>query len=268
MAEQAIPTVVVDDLHIVYRVYGASSRKGNATTALRRIVRRQSAPTMREVHAVRGIVLRRLPGRRHRPHRPQRVGQVDAAAGDRRPAAGRPRRGLHRGPAVAARRQRRADERPDRRAQRRAGLPGHGHDPRRRSATAHDEIVEFAGIGDFISLPMRTYSSGMGARLRFAIAAAKTHDVLLIDEALATGDASFAQERGAHPRAARGRRHGVPRQPLAVVVRETCNRVIWLDDGEIVMDGPVDEVLAPTRPSSTPTPDRPAARARSGPPRP
>ena len=56
------------------------------------------------------------------------------------------------------------------------------------------EIVEFSGIndrGDFASLPMRTYSSGMSARLRFAIAASKTHDVLLIDEALATGDAQF-----------------------------------------------------------------------------
>ena len=52
--------VIVDDLHIVYRVYGADGRKGNATTALRRIVRRQSAPTLREVHAVRGSVLHRL----------------------------------------------------------------------------------------------------------------------------------------------------------------------------------------------------------------
>ena len=56
------------------------------------------------------------------------------------------------------------------------------------------EIIEFSGInerGDFSSLPMRTYSSGMAARLRFSIAAAKNHDVLLIDEALATGDAKF-----------------------------------------------------------------------------
>src|SRR6202020_680064 len=52
-------------------------------------------------------------------------------------------------------------------------------------------IVDFSGVGDFIDLPMKTYSSGMGSRLRFAIAAAKSQEVLLIDEALATGDAEF-----------------------------------------------------------------------------
>ena len=58
----------------------------------------------------------------------------------------------------------------------------------------YQDIIDFSGInerGDFISLPMRTYSSGMAARLRFSIAAAKNHDVLLIDEALATGDTKF-----------------------------------------------------------------------------
>ena len=81
----------------------------------------------------------------------------------------------------------------------------------------YEDIVDFSGInekGDFITLPMRTYSSGMAARLRFSIAAAKDHDVLMIDEALATGDRRFQQPlRGAHPRAAQGGRHGLPRQP-------------------------------------------------------
>ena len=79
----------------------------------------------------------------------------------------------------------------------------------------YDDIVEFAGIGDFIDLPMRTYSSGMQARLRFAIAASVAHRVLLIDEALAVGDKAFQQRsEAAHPRAARPGRHGVPGQPL------------------------------------------------------
>ena len=81
----------------------------------------------------------------------------------------------------------------------------------------YQDIVDFSGInekGDFITLPMRTYSSGMAARLRFSIAAAKDHDVLMIDEALATGDREVpAALRGAHPRAARGGRHGLPGQP-------------------------------------------------------
>ena len=58
----------------------------------------------------------------------------------------------------------------------------------------YPHIVDFSGIGDFISLPMKTYSTGMGSRLRFAIASAKSHDVLLVDEALATGDAEFRQK--------------------------------------------------------------------------
>ncbi|MDX3099205.1 ABC transporter ATP-binding protein, partial [Streptomyces sp. ME19-03-3] len=67
----------------------------------------------------------------------------------------------------------------------------------------YQEIVDFSGInekGDFISLPMRTYSSGMAARLRFSIAAAKSHDVLMIDEALATGDSRFRKRSEARIR--------------------------------------------------------------------
>jgi teichoic acid transport system ATP-binding protein len=62
------------------------------------------------------------------------------------------------------------------------------------AASRRDAIVEFAGIGDFVGYPMSTYSSGMGARLRFAIAASVTHEILLIDEALATGDAEFQRK--------------------------------------------------------------------------
>lgn len=57
-----------------------------------------------------------------------------------------------------------------------------------------DEVVEFADIGEFIDLPMKTYSSGMYARLAFAVAAHMDPDVLLIDEALATGDAAFREK--------------------------------------------------------------------------
>ena len=81
----------------------------------------------------------------------------------------------------------------------------------------YQEIVDFSGInekGDFITLPMRTYSSGMAARLRFSIAAAKDHDVLMIDEALATGDRSFQKRSEDRIRELRKeRRHGVPGQP-------------------------------------------------------
>lgn len=115
-------------------------------------------------------------------------------------------------------------------------------------ARAHDGIVEFSGVnarGDFISRPMRDYSSGMSARLRFAIAASCEHDILLIDEALATGDRAFRRKSAARVRELRAKAgtvflvshdHGS--------VREMCSRVIWLDGGRVRLDGPAEEVLA------------------------
>lgn len=109
-------------------------------------------------------------------------------------------------------------------------------------------IVEFSGIndkGDFVSLPMRTYSSGMGARLRFSIAAARSHDVLLIDEALATGDAPFrrrSRRRIDELRAEAGTVFLVSHSNSAIT--ETCDRALWLEAGTMRMDGPADEVVA------------------------
>jgi len=109
---------------------------------------------------------------------------------------------------------------------------------------ARDWIVEFSGIEEFISLPMNTYSSGMGARLRFAIAAAKTHEVLLIDEALATGDAQFRRKSEQRIHELRGEAGTVFLVSHSLgVIRETCNRAIWLEKGLIVKDGGVDEVV-------------------------
>ena len=99
-------------------------------------------------------------------------------------------------------------------------------------------IVDFSGVGNFIDYPMRTYSTGMAQRLRFAIASAKSHDVLLIDEALATGDAPFrakSHKRIEELRAEAGTVFLVAHN--LGEVEETCNRVIWLERGEIIMDG-------------------------------
>jgi teichoic acid transport system ATP-binding protein len=110
------------------------------------------------------------------------------------------------------------------------------------------EIIEFSGInerGDFSSLPMKTYSSGMGARLKFSIAAARSHDVLMIDEALATGDALFrrkSEDRVRELREGAGTVFLVSHSLSSI--RDTCTRVIWLESGLIRMDGPTDEVTA------------------------
>jgi teichoic acid transport system ATP-binding protein len=108
-------------------------------------------------------------------------------------------------------------------------------------------IIEFSGIndrGDFASLPMRTYSSGMAARLRFAIAAAKQHDVLLIDEALATGDARFRRRSEDRVRELRAEAGTVFLVSHSIgSIKDTCERSIWLEAGVLRMDGPTDEVV-------------------------
>jgi teichoic acid transport system ATP-binding protein len=103
-------------------------------------------------------------------------------------------------------------------------------------------IVEVSGLDSAIYLPMKSYSSGMASRLRFAIAAAVNPEILLVDEALNTGDAQFnnrSKARMAELRAQAGCvfivSHGLD------VIRDMCSRVIWLDKGELIMDGLPDE---------------------------
>ncbi|NHA68011.1 cell wall-binding repeat-containing protein [Phycicoccus flavus] len=108
----------------------------------------------------------------------------------------------------------------------------------------YDEIVEFSGIGDAIHYPMSTYSSGMAARLRFAISTAAVPPVLVIDEALATGDAHFrakSQERIEALRDQAGTVFLVSHS--AATIRAMCDRAMWLDGGTLLMDGPVDDVV-------------------------
>lgn len=106
-------------------------------------------------------------------------------------------------------------------------------------AGAIDDVVEVSGIGKAVHHPMKTYSSGMAARLKFAIAAASKPEVLLIDEALATGDAAFkerSEERMNDLRANAGCVFLVSH--AAKTVEETCTRAIWLHQGRVVIDGP------------------------------
>ncbi|PWD50867.1 polysaccharide/polyol phosphate ABC transporter ATP-binding protein [Serinibacter arcticus] len=111
------------------------------------------------------------------------------------------------------------------------------------TAAALGDVVDLSGIGAAIDLPMRTYSSGMGARLKFAIAAASEPEILLVDEALATGDAAFrerSRERMDRLRAGAGCVFLVSH--AAQTVEETCTRAIWLHQGRVVLDGPAVEV--------------------------
>jgi len=115
---------------------------------------------------------------------------------------------------------------------------------KRRTNELFDRIVEFSGIGDFIGDPLRTYSSGMLLRLAFSIAIQCEPDIMLIDEILAVGDASF-QEKCKEAISA-FRRAGksmlfVSHYPEPV--RDMCDRAVWIDHGAVMMDGGVNEVL-------------------------
>lgn len=124
----------------------------------------------------------------------------------------------------------------------RLGCLAMGMTPEQATA-AYQPTVELAGIGAAVHRPMKTYSSGMGTRLRFAIATASSPTILLIDEALGTGDAAFkerSEQRMAELRADAGCLFLVSHQPQTVV--DTCSRGVWLHRGLMVMDGPIDDV--------------------------
>ena len=103
---------------------------------------------------------------------------------------------------------------------------------------SYQSIVDFSGVGDFIEYPMRTYSTGMAQRLRFSIASAKSHEILMIDEALATGDANFRAKSHEKIVSLRGEAGTVflVAHNLAEI-ESTCNRVIWLEKGKIIRQG-------------------------------
>lgn len=235
------PLVVVDNVHIVYRVWGATAKRGDRTM-LQRLRLKPDHLEIKKVHAVRGVslVARRgeaigligsngsgkstllncvagaLPatqGGIYCNSRPTLLGVnaalLDNLTGERNVVLGCLAMGMK--PAEIEEK--------------------------------FEDIVDFSGVGDFINLPMKAYSSGMAARLRFAIGAAFSPEVLLIDEALSTGDAQFM---------ARSRKRIQELQDEAGVVflvhhstaeiRKNCTRVIWLQNGIAVMDGDVDEV--------------------------
>jgi lipopolysaccharide transport system ATP-binding protein len=115
---------------------------------------------------------------------------------------------------------------------------------RRKTNQLFDRIVEFSGIGEFIDDPLRTYSSGMVLRLAFSVAIQCEPDILLIDEVLAVGDASF-QEKSKEALVS-FRRAGksmlfVSHSPTAV--QEMCDRALWIDHGSVMIEGRVKDVL-------------------------
>ena len=115
---------------------------------------------------------------------------------------------------------------------------------RRKALDLFDEIVEFSGIGEFIGDPIRTYSSGMIMRLAFSVAVNVHPDILIIDEVLAVGDQAFQAK--CFDKIFEFKRAGktllfVSHAPG--LVEQLCDRALWLDHGEVVLQGKPGTVL-------------------------
>ena len=111
-------------------------------------------------------------------------------------------------------------------------------------AEMRDGIVSFAELEESIDLPMKTYSSGMQARLKFAIAAARAHEILIVDEALAVGDRRFRHRSEARIRQIRDDAGTIFLVSHSMKsIRDTCERTLWLNRGVLMMDGPTEEVV-------------------------
>jgi ABC-type polysaccharide/polyol phosphate transport system ATPase subunit len=115
---------------------------------------------------------------------------------------------------------------------------------RREMLAKVDGIHEFTGLREFADLPLKYYSSGMYMRLAFAIATEIEPDILLVDESLGVGDATFRTK-------AKNRILGLLHKANAVILvshdmdtlRELCTRGLWMERGQLVDDGPIDEVV-------------------------
>jgi homopolymeric O-antigen transport system ATP-binding protein len=114
----------------------------------------------------------------------------------------------------------------------------------RQMAELTPTIIEFAEIGPFIDAPVKTYSSGMRARLGFSIATATTPDILLLDEVLGTGDQTFRARSQARVRELVDRAKAIVLVTHDLTfVGEFCNRAILLEKGQIIREGPPGEIV-------------------------
>lgn len=111
-------------------------------------------------------------------------------------------------------------------------------------AAKYDEIAEFAELGDFMDLPMRTYSSGMYGRLAFSVAVNMDPDILLIDEALSVGDARFKEKSFEKIRELCEQARTILIVSHALKsLRSLCDEVIWMHEGKIAMRDAPDTVI-------------------------
>jgi teichoic acid transport system ATP-binding protein len=238
--ETRTPVVIVDNLHVKYQVY--SSGKSVGAAGAKRLLQ-TSTRGIREVHAVKGVSFV--------AYENESIGVIGSngsgkstlmrtITGLTSPAEGsvfassRPNM-LGVGAALI----------PDLSGEKNIMLGGLALGYNRQEINAmREDITKFAELEEFIDLPMRTYSSGMSARLKFAIAASKQHDILIVDEALAVGDARFRKRSEAKIREIRENAGTIFHVSHSMgSILETCNRVIWIEKGVLMMDGDAKTVV-------------------------
>lgn len=239
-------SLLVNDLHVSYRIFGAKKvghGPGRKPSLLNRLARRSTAdPAVREVKAIKGVSFAArhgeaigiigVNGSGKSTLLRAIAGLVPPASGTVHVASNPSLLGVN---AVLMK-----DLTGERNIMIGALANGLSIEEVRER---YQEIVDFAEIGDFVNLPMKSYSSGMGARLRFAISASAVPDILMIDEALATGDAHFRAKSKARMDEIRESAGTVflVSHSLATV-QSMCTRVLWVHEGRLVMDGEPREV--------------------------
>jgi ABC-type polysaccharide/polyol phosphate transport system ATPase subunit len=115
---------------------------------------------------------------------------------------------------------------------------------RAQVAAKYEEIVDFSELGDFMDMPMRTYSSGMFGRLAFSVAVSMEPDILLIDEALSTGDARFREKSFDKMRELCGQARTILLVSHGLrSIRELCDEAIWMHEGRIQLRDDADTVV-------------------------
>ena len=115
---------------------------------------------------------------------------------------------------------------------------------RARLAAKYEDIVEFAELGDFMDMPMRTYSSGMYGRLAFSVAVNMEPDILIVDEALSVGDARFRRKSANKMKELCSQDRTVVLVSHALqTVRDLCDHAIWMDHGVMKMWDDPDPVV-------------------------
>jgi teichoic acid transport system ATP-binding protein len=240
VSETRKPVVIVDQLHVKYRVFASGKAVKRARGGLLQTSRRG----LREVHALKGISFT--------AYENESIGVI-GSNGSGKSTLMRAVTGLtppESGAVYASSRPNLlgvgAALIPDLSGERNIVLGGLALGLSRVEVEGlRDQIVDFSELQEFIDLPMRTYSSGMQARLKFAIATIKQHEILIVDEALSVGDRGFRAKSENRIREIRDNAGTVFLVSHSMnSIRDTCSRTIWLNRGELMMDGPTDEVVS------------------------